>query len=224
MFFTEWGAGSVCDGVRAWGGGGGGVCDRGGNTGTVSALYLSRASPSHMAFAFSVLTVWFCVCMFACACLCLTQMFKHQSSRLCAFLTIVCPFVRRPVSSDVHLLWSAHLRVIMKATFDFNLSWNLLLLSQVTLSSRLAHVLLFLFLQVPLSQNRANSTAAAVQKWHFSKVGQSLAKVTQGLDYNTPFFSDCVFMALWIFTLNPIWITLCKASLETAHQRWHLKK
>ena len=143
---------------------------------------------------------------------------------VCVFLTIVRPFVRRPVSSDVHLLWSAHLRVIMKATFDFNLSWNLLLLSQVTLSSRLAHVLLFLFLQVPLSQNRANSTAAAVQKWHFSKVGQSLAKVTQGLDYNTPFFSDRVFMALWIFTLNPIWITLCKASLETTHQHWHLKK
>lgn len=200
------------------------VCAIGEGTQVQSLLFTSQGLLRHTWPLLSVLTVWFCVCMFACACLCLTQMFKHQSSCLCAFLTIVCPFVRRPVSSDVHLLWSAHLRVIMKATFDFNLSWNLLLLSQVTLSSRLAHVLLFLFLQVPLSQNRANSTAAAVQKWHFSKVGQSLAKVTQGLDYNTPFFSDCVFMALWIFTLNPIWITLCKASLETAHQRWHLKK
>lgn len=69
MFFTEWGAGSVCDGVRAGGGGGGGgLCDRGGNTGTVSALYLSRASPSHMAFAFCphcvVLCVYVCMCLF----------------------------------------------------------------------------------------------------------------------------------------------------------------
>ena len=100
------------------------MCDRGGNTGTVSALYLSRASPSHMAFAFSVLTVWFYVCVYVCMCLFASHTNVQASVILpvCVFLTIVRPFVRRPVSSDVHLLWSAHLRVIMKATFDFNLS------------------------------------------------------------------------------------------------------
>lgn len=131
---------------------------------------------------------------------------------LCVFL---CPSVHKPVSLTVRLRWSTHLRVIMKATFDFNLSWNLLLLSQVTIPLFLLLFSCFFSSRSHCHKTNGNSMAVAVQKWHFAKVGQSLVKVTQGLDYNTPFCSNCAFIALWIFTLNPIWITLCKAPLET---------
>lgn len=148
------------------------------------------------------------------------QMCRHQSSCLCVFLR---PCAHKPVSLAVRLLWSAHLRVIMKATFDFNLSWNLHL-SQVTLPLFLLSFSCSFSSRSHCHKTPGNSPATAVQKWHFSKVGQSLAKVTQGLDYNTPFCSDCVFIALWIFSLNPIWITLCKAPLVMTQQHWHLKK
>lgn len=116
----------------------------------------------------------------------------------------------KPVSSAVHLLWCAHLIAIMKATFDFNLSWNPLLLSQVTLPLILLSFSCFFSSRSHCHKNHRNSRATVVQKWHFSKVGQSLGKVTQGLDYNTPFCSDCVFIALnfhFESNLNPIMLS-----------------
>lgn len=66
--------------------------------------------------------------------------------------------------------WKLHLTLISPDILFFSLPGQS--------PSLLALVPLFLFLQVPLSQNYVNSTAAPVQKWHFAKVGQSLTKVT----------------------------------------------
>lgn len=151
-------------------------------------------------------------------------MCMHRSSCLCIFPMIVCAclcFCARVCTS-----LSAWLCVFCGALIS-EWSWRLLLtlISPEISSSLPGHSLssrshsLFFFLsfrshfhktaETPLQQKCRSDT--------FSKVGQSLGKVTQGLDYNTPICSDCAFRALWIFTLNPIWITLCKAPLETTH-------
>lgn len=57
----------------------------------------------------------------------LSQPHVHPSVILLMYISddCACTCVRRAVRLAVCLLWSTHLRVIMKATFDFNLSWNL---------------------------------------------------------------------------------------------------
>lgn len=115
-------------------------CDvhRGGSTGTISALHRSKASPTHMDPTISILTFvnvqvsWdasecheclrqsSCLCVFlmiARACVCF---YAHVCPSLSAWLCIFCGAL---ISE-----WS------WRVLFDFNLSWNPLLLSQVTLS------------------------------------------------------------------------------------------
>lgn len=126
------------------------MCDKGGDTGTISALHILSTSPTHTVFAFFLLLSSLCLCVCESssldACECPTRTWGHHSWRLWVSDYCAHACALKPVILDVHPPESPHLRVNVKATFDFNLSWNLLCLFPVILFTLPALVLLFLFL------------------------------------------------------------------------------
>lgn len=146
------------------------MCEKGGNTGTVCAPHFSRASPTHMAFALSLLTVWFvCVYMIECVSVCMCPfvlrcMLNVQASLIVVMCLCDCVCVCACVCAQACQLRCAS--SVERSSRSDHEGYFLTLISPeifffsprslfpLSLSS------MFLFLQVPLSQNRGNSTAS----------------------------------------------------------------